>query len=271
MDDHRLVEVSPKHRIRLASEYAVLLEKPPKRDFVVRTVERREANGLPLMAAEITIAGKETRERYPLAVTYPLHFRKTYFAARLHGDPRLEYESSEKAGSVLGYPAPIGYAAQEFRSCLVPGVPYPRISPFGKDPEDRNLYAARELAIPAAAGLWRLVEQAFQALVTLHDAGLAHGDAELSNFIVCPSPLEPVLVDFETAVARSTLNDADWAERRRLDLAPLLKEALFLQCALGPQPGALAKHSIDEAAKLLKAPERFLRAIDQQQDFDASS
>jgi hypothetical protein len=44
-----------------------------------------------------------------------------------------------------------------------------------------------------------------------------------------------------------------------------------LQCALGPQPGALAKRSIDEAAKLLKAPERFLRAIDQQQDFDASS
>ena len=26
------------------------------------------------------------REQHALAVTYPLHFRKTYFAARLHGD-----------------------------------------------------------------------------------------------------------------------------------------------------------------------------------------
>ena len=35
----------------------------------------------------IVIAGQETRSEFPLAATYPLHFRKTYFPGRLHGDP----------------------------------------------------------------------------------------------------------------------------------------------------------------------------------------
>ena len=68
------------------------MEKPPRQDFVVRTWARREANGLPLMAAELVIAGAETRQAHPGAETYPLHFRKTYFPARLHGDPQVEFE-----------------------------------------------------------------------------------------------------------------------------------------------------------------------------------
>jgi hypothetical protein len=270
MEEHRLVSVSPKHRVRLAGEYAVLLDKPQKRDFVVRTIEKRQANGLPLMTAEIVIAGVETRSLHPLSEKYPLHFRKTYFAARLRGDPAHEFESAAQASGLLGLPPPIGYTHESFRSCLVPGVPYARLSPFGADPESRNLHVAHELPLGTAAGLWRFLEQGFSALETLHEAGLAHGDAELSNFLACPTPLGLVLVDFESAVKREALDAAAWTERRADDLAPLLREALFLQCSIGLQEGALAQRAWDEAPRVLKEPERFRRAIEEHPDLGVS-
>ena len=95
MDEERLVAVSPQHSVRLAPEFVGLIERPQRSDYVVRTIARREANGLPLMSAEIVIAGRETRETHPLAITYPLHFRKTYFAARLHGDTAKEFDARE--------------------------------------------------------------------------------------------------------------------------------------------------------------------------------
>ena len=56
-DDVKLVTVSPRHSVLLASELFALVERAPSRDFVVRTLARHEANGMPLMAAELVIAG----------------------------------------------------------------------------------------------------------------------------------------------------------------------------------------------------------------------
>src|SRR6476659_6668455 len=111
MEDDRLIRVSPRHTVRLAREYVGLVERPPQKDFVVRTITRREANGLPLMSAEIVIASRETRERHPLAATYPLHFRKTYSAARLHGDPETEFECQTVASQHIPVPPPIGFSS----------------------------------------------------------------------------------------------------------------------------------------------------------------
>src|ERR1700753_227040 len=124
MDDDRMVRVSPRHSVRLAREYGDLIAKAPKHDYVVRTIVRREANGMPLMSAEIVIAGTATRKAHPLAGEYPLHFRKTYSPARLHGDPQKEYEHQARASEIIGVPPPIGYGNDVFRSCLVPGRPY---------------------------------------------------------------------------------------------------------------------------------------------------
>src|SRR5438046_303283 len=121
MDADRMVAVSPRHAVRLAREYLVLVERPPKHDYVVRTIARREANGLPLMSAQIVIAGRATRSELPLAATYPLHFRKTYSVARLHGDTAKEFESQALASRLIGVPPPIGFESEVFRSCLVPG------------------------------------------------------------------------------------------------------------------------------------------------------
>jgi hypothetical protein len=266
MDDDRVVGVSPQHSVRLARELVGLIERPQQDDYVVRTIARREANGLPLMSAEIVIAGRETRERYPLAVIYPLHFRKTYFAARLHGDTAKEFENHALASGILGLPPPIGFDPKILRSCLAPGRPYPRLSPFGVDPEEGNLRVALKVPLESAAGLWGFAESALKQLYTLHDAGLAHGDAELHNVVVCPSPLEVVLVDFEAAVERDALDEAAWQKRCAADLIPLLREAVFLQSVLGRQRGPLADASWSELDRLFRSPDRFRRAIEAQVD-----
>jgi hypothetical protein len=260
-ESDEVVAVSPRHSVRISQDYAVMVQRAPGRDLVVRTIARREANGLPLMSADIVIAGYETREKFPAARTYPLHFRKTYYPGRLHGDPRDEFERQREAAALIGLPEPIGYTYDTFRTCLLPGSPYARLSPFGVEPEESNLALAHALPLASAAGLWRMLESAFAQLQTLHAAGLAHGDAELHNFIVCPSPLEIVMIDFEAAVRRDAVSEEVWEATCRKDLVPVLREAVFLQCALGPQPGALAQVALERIAQTLKHPDRFRREL----------
>jgi hypothetical protein len=267
MEEHRWIAVSPRHQVRLASEYILLLDRAPARDFVVHAIEKREANGLPLMSAEIVIASAATRTRYPLAATYPLHFRKTYFAARLHGDPGIEFERSAQASTLTGTPPPIGFTSSEFRSCLIPGSPYLRLSPFAEDAEDSNLRRAADVPFATAAGLWRLAQDAHRQLGELHAGGMCHGDAALQNVIVCPAPLEVILIDFEAAQLRGAASDAEWAATCARDYIPLLKEAMFLQATLGRQRGSLAEQALAAAPKLFRDAARLERAIDQLGNF----
>jgi len=262
MNGSRDTQVSPIHHVQLAAEYVELLDHPPQHDFVVRTIERRLANGVPLMSAEIVIAGADTRARHPLTQSYPLHFRKTYFAASLHVAPEIEFERSQRASQLIDLPPPIGFEARIFRSCLIPGVPYKKLSPFGFSPEEGNLPRARELPLATAAGLWTLVEAAASALARLHLGGLAHGDAELQNLIVCPSPLSVIPVDFEAGVLRDAVEPAAWDKRCRADFEQLHREAVLLQCSLGRQPSEFARTAVEAIPELFRAPERFLREID---------
>jgi hypothetical protein len=263
-DEDQLIDVSPRHSVRVGAEYAVWIKRAPRQDFVVRTIMKREANGMPLMSAEIVIAGEETRASYPLAASYPLHFRKTYHPGRLHGDPREERDRQNEAAEILGIPPAIGATHQIFRSCFLPGTPYNRLSPFGADPEESNLPVAKKLHLAQAAGLWRLLQEAFDASTKLHQAGIAHGDLELHNLIVCASPLECILIDFEATARKDQLEEAEFEKRCKTDFLPMLKEAIFLQCAIGAQPGALADMARDRIEKLFKRPEKFLDEIGEQ-------
>ncbi len=265
MDENRPIAVSPRHTVLLAQELFSLIERPPRQDFVVRTQARREANGLPLMTAELIIAGEDTRRMHPAAQTYPLHFRKTYFPGRLHGDPRVEFDQHLLASQLSTIPPPIGYESNVFRSCLVPGQSFARLTPFGGEPPENNIAKAQKLSLATAAGLWRLAEETLAQLLVLQSGGLAHGDAELHNCIVCPAPLEPILIDFEAAVRREATDAAAWELRCRLDLVPLLREAIYLQCALGRQrESRLGELSWNCIAELFRSPERFRRAIETQ-------
>jgi serine/threonine protein kinase len=111
---------------------------------------------------------------------------------------------------------------------------------------------------------WWLCQQAFDQLVRLHNAGLVHGDMELHNLAVAPSPAEVVLIDFELARNKEDLSPADWEKFVRADFTELLKEAVYLQCALGRQPGSLADMAMERIAELFPSPGRFERRIRRQ-------
>jgi hypothetical protein len=60
------------------------------------------------------------------------------------------------------------------------------------------------------------------------------------------------------------LSDADWDKAVRADFTELLKEAVYLQCALGRQPGPLADMAMERIAELFPSPGRFERTIRRQ-------
>jgi len=259
-----MVPVSPRHSVLLTPEYSQLIRFAPEHDFVMRTITRRMANNLPLMSAEMVIAGKETRAQFPLAAQYPMHFRKTYFPGRLRGEPSTEFENQQRASEILDAPPPIGWTADSFRSCFVPGKPYSRLTPFGIEPAENNVSVAEEIDLAKALGLWWLCQQTFAQVQKLHEGGLAHGDMELHNIAAAPSPAEVVLIDFELAKWQKNLSETEWQKAVRADFTELLKEAVFLQCALGRQPGPLAEMAMERIADLFSSPGRFERAIRRQ-------
>jgi serine/threonine protein kinase len=98
----------------------------------------------------------------------------------------------------------------------------------------------------------------------LHKAGFVHGDLELHNMVVCTSPLQVHLIDFENAKERGETPEQDWKALCNKDLKLILKEAVYLQCALGEQAGPLAAASLDQIDSLFEHPNRFKRAIHRQ-------
>lgn len=255
-----MIPVSPSHSVMLAEEYCHLIDRIPDRDYVVRTLAHRQSGDLPLMSADLVIAGKEARNLHPLADQYPLHFRKTYYPGRLHGDPEVEFNNQQRASELINVPPPIGHWPKGFRACFYPGKAYNRLSPFGFEPEESNIAVARDLELGRAVGLWKLLEEAFAKVRSLHRGGLAHGDLELHNLIVCPAPLEVLFIDFENAVTRET-GEKVWQAKCEADLGSILREAVFLQCCLGQQHGELAEATQKHMDTLFKAPDRFRREI----------
>ena len=263
MEDERLIPVSPRHAVLLSREYLTFIDTPPQRDYVVRTVAKRQVGAMMLMSGDLVIASADTRKTFPLAAEYPLHFRKSYFPGQMHGDTKDEFDNHARAAALIDIPPPIGHTPNTFRSCLLPGLPYSRLSPFDAQPQTANIAIAEKLPLASAAGLWKLCEEALAKHLALQAGGLAHGDAELHNFIVCPTPLELVMIDFEGSIDQKTQTEEAWQKRCAMDLVPLLREALYLQCSLGRQRGKLAELSVERAPQLLEYPEQFARAIDQ--------
>lgn len=265
----RSVQVSPRHHVALSEDYLTMIDRAPREDFVVRTLAHKKAGQTTLMMGELVIAGVSTREQYALARRFPLHFRKTYYPGGMHGDPRAEFDLHLRASAVVPVPPPIGATRDTFRSCLLPGSPLNRLSSLGTEPDESNIKTAAELSLSAAAGLWRLTEEALKLLTQLQASGLTHGDAHLHNFIVCPSPLEVLPIDFELGVLEEQVDAQEWQRRCQADRVHLLKLAVFLQCALGQQPGSLGVESMNRLADLVQPAEVFQNVI-AERTFDSS-
>jgi hypothetical protein len=87
---------------------------------------------------------------------------------------------------------------------------------------------------------------------------------ELHNIAVAPSPAGAVLIDFELAKWKKDLTAGDWDKAVKSDFIELLKEAVYLQCALGRQPGPLADLAMARIGELFPSPGRFERKIRRQ-------
>jgi len=257
----RPIQVSPRHHIALSDDYLPMIDKAPREDFVVRTLARRKAGEMTLMMGELVIAGAGTRDKYELARVYPLHFRKVYYPGKMHGDPQTEFELHQLASTLVAVPPPIGSTPNSFRSCFLPGTPLNRLSGLGTEPDESNIALARELSLATAAGLWKLADEVFLLLTRMQEGGLTHGDAHLHNFIVCPSPLEVVPIDFEIGVLQDSVSAEVWEQRCQADRQHVLKLAIYLQCALGRQRGPLARESMAALALLVRPADTFYGVI----------
>ena len=264
-----MISVSPFHQIELDTTFSELLKHPPESDYVIRRLSQKTVNGEPLIQGELVISSAETLAEYPLAKTYPVHFRKTYYPICFHQDPGREYENHQAASELIDVPPPIGCDRTTFRSCFLPGVPFDRLSKFGVEPEDRNIQVASELSPAASIGLWHSLTEIYEKVSKLHQGGLVHGDLFLHNVIVSPTPLGVHLIDFEQAVQRDdAMAEAEWEQKQQADLAELLKLAIYLQCALGRQKSELAETSISSVADIFNDGDRFVRAIARRRSWD---
>lgn len=258
-----LVPVSPFHQIRLDEAYAQLLSRPPEHDYVLRTLATKKVNDQPMVQGDLVIAGKDTLEAYPLARDYPLHFRKTYYPICFFQDPAGEFSKHVRVSEVIDVAPPIGSTRTSFRSCFIPGRSLSLCSPFGTEPEESNIAPALEMELVAQCGLWKLLEELYGKLQRLHQAGIAHGDAELHNFIVTPSPVGITMIDFEKAVLEEEAISEDvWKEACEKDMHNILQQAVYLMCALGRQSGQMGESAWSLKEKLFRDPERFSREIE---------
>jgi len=248
------VSLSPLHTIELAEGLSHLLAKPPEKDFPLYSISRKTTpDGRELVHSELIIAGKRTRATYPLADQYPVHFLKSYHPWSFHGNPRIEFENNRAAAQILGTPEPIGFDNNSFRAPFMPGKPLSKISPFTNiEPPHRCLGIAQETEPAALIGLWRLVEEVFERIEELHSKRFCHGDLELHNIVVCTGPIRTFLVDFESSEQAFSGPEKNWEQRRSSDLFELLRLAVYLQCGLGSQQGALARKSLEDLPKLFE-------------------
>ncbi|MCF6313376.1 MAG: hypothetical protein L3J39_13085 [Verrucomicrobiales bacterium] len=258
-----MIELSPYHQIELAPAWEALRDNPPDHDQVIRTISRKMLNDNPLIQGDLVYAGHDTKAEFPLAEEYPVHFRKTYYPGAFHKPPQQEYDHHLQISKILDIPAPIGATPKTFRSCLIPGSPLNKLSPFGVEPLDHNIAVAEEQTTTSLIGLWNLLETLNQQITLLHQAGIAHGDLFFHNAIVPSSPIGVFLIDFELAIEKGKVEEDVWEKARLSDLEELHRTATYIQCGLGKQTSALAQASLSRLPELFdKNASRFQKAID---------
>jgi hypothetical protein len=213
--------------------------------------------------SELVIAGKRARAQFPLAARYPVHFVKSYHPWSFHGDPQVEFENSRAAAQILGTPEPIGFDRNSFRAMFLPGKPLSKISPFtGVEPPERCLDIAQRADPAVLIGLWQLAADVFEQIEKLHAQRFYHGDLELHNVVICTSPIQCFLIDFEGSERAFAGPGETWAVYRRRDLFELSRLAIYLQSGLGRQSGPLAQRALRDLPTLFRNPSTFLARLD---------
>ncbi|HWL52817.1 MAG TPA: lipopolysaccharide kinase InaA family protein [Chthoniobacteraceae bacterium] len=258
------IPLSPFHFIEVPEELQPLLDQPQDKDFEIHSIDRKIGpDGRDLVHSKLVIAGSQTRESFPEADRFPIHFLKSYYPWSFHRDPKIEFENTLRAAEILGSPGPIGSDANSFRASFLPGKPLSRLSPFTDvEPAERCLSIAREADIGVLIGLWKLAEEVHAKIARLHEACFFHGDLELHNIIVCTAPVQVFLIDFENSEPDFDGDEAARGERAFTDFSELYRLAIYLQSGLGRQEGALARASLDALPRLFRSSATFASRLD---------
>ena len=258
------VPLSPLHSIEIAESLRDLLVHPRGKDFPIRRIARKAGpDGRELVQMELVIAGRQTRDAFPLAQQYPVHFLKSYHPWSFHGDPGVEFENHRAAAAILGMPEPIGFDRHTFRTSFLPGKPLSKLSPFTDvEPQERCLGIAQETHPAILIGLWKLAEGVFSQIQKLHERNFFHRDLELHNIIVCTAPIQVFLIDFESAEPSFQGSEQEREELRLRDLSELFRLAIYLQSGLGRQEGPLAQASLAALPGLFRSTATFDSRLD---------
>lgn len=259
------IPVSPLHKIEIAEGLRHLIHSPQEKDFPLATIATKTGpDGRDLVSSHLVIAGRKTRETFPLAKKYPVHFLKTYYPWTFHGDPKIEYDLTLAASEILGSPPPIGWDRSSFRASFLPGKSLSRLSPFTDvQPDARCLGIAAETPLATLIGLWSLAEDVYGQVTRLHQHGFFHRDLELHNIIVCTAPVRAFLIDFESSVQNFVGTEEEREELRFRDLAELYRLAVFLQSGLGRQETPLGTEAEAAIPRLFKDPSTFAARLDE--------
>lgn len=264
LPDSTRIPLSALHSIEIAEPLRHLLVKPQERDFPLISIARKLGpDGRELVHMELVIAGRQTRETFPLAQRYPVHFLKSYHPWSFHGDPAVEFENTRIAAQILGSPEPIGFDSNSFRTAFIPGKALSKLSPFTDvEPAERCLGIAQQTAPATLVGLWKLAEEAFTQVELLHAHNFFHRDLELHNIIVCTAPLRIFLIDYESS-ERAFVGPEEYRDELGFkDLAELLRLAIFLQSGLGHQTGPLAVASLEALPRLFRSTSTFASRLE---------
>jgi len=107
-----------------------------------------------------------------------------------------------------------------------------------------------------------LAADVFEQIEKLHAQRFYHGDLELHNVIICTSPIQAFLIDFEGSQRAFTGPEETWASYSARDLFELSRLAIYVQCGLGRQPGPFAQRALQNLPALFRTPSTFLARLD---------
>jgi hypothetical protein len=85
---------------------------------------------------------------------------------------------------------------------------------------------------------------------------------ELHNVVICTSPIQTFMIDFESSESSFVGPEKSWNDLRLRDYYELLRLAVYLQCGLGRQKGALAQKSLENLSLLFDTSSTFAARLD---------
>ena len=221
-----------------------ILENPPKEDTTLHVIYKT-----PFILGEIVLAGKTTRETFPIINKFPVHFKKTilpsYGSITVKGsdaNPQKEKEISkivwdhfQEIDKNTLIPRPLGHSRSTYRSELIEAKTLGAITPINNsnDPKDiaEQIQEAKlSHTTSELKELWDGLEKLNEEIGKLHSGGLLHNDLHRENMMLVRTEKETIatLIDFETTEEDERFQTPEWEGACKEDKNLFLEECSII-------------------------------------------